>query len=111
MIENLSHIIRFTPVDDNEVPIYDEWLVMIDNLNMILQWRDHWKIQRMTVEEKQSLENRIAERFPEHKWFSQYVAYSDQQSSSPTTIWSTSEEEAKELFDRMNINNNKIKRI
>ena len=110
MTENLSHMIRYTPTDKNGNRLYYSWLVLIDTVNKTLQWREHWIVDRMPLEKKQELEDYIQHQIEGFKWFSQYRAVNQGESSS-TVIWSTSEEEAKEVFERMDINNDKIERI
>lgn len=91
-----DNIIRYTPVDHNNIPIADNWLISIDTLNNRAQWRDHWKVENISDELKSDIEERVLKQWPKIKWLKQYTA-------DGTNVWATCRAAACEILDRMNI--------
>jgi len=103
----LAHIIYYTPVNEDNSPIADYWLIQADTLNNTLQWRDHFKVDNMSKIQKGLIEKQVEKHFPNFKWFSSYKACVDYKQGKPeycsSNIWATSKEEAKEVFKAMDI--------
>ena len=103
----MQNCIYIIPTDRNKIPVYGEVLVKVDKLNNTLQWIDHWKVNSFSSAFKKELEENVTREYPDYKWMHEYRTTGE----SSSTVWSTSEEEAKEVFERMDINNDKIERI
>lgn len=95
-------IIYHTPSDERGSLLFEDWLIKVDTLNKTLEWRDHEVVRNLNKDERVRCERGMRKEYPGFKWLKHYRAIVNGD-VSPVTIWATSKQAAKQIFDQLSV--------